>query len=198
MNIDNIPFNMNYRFNKQLREVPVNEAEMKKGIAYLKEKAISKEDEMKAAKMYGYIGVYERILFQLSSSERHLQLAIYLCERHDDYINAFVNTIRLAHTYHWQENWTKANDVFKHLIKQLQNDSSLHTYEDFVYQHYGKCLLDQKNVSKAHHYFQHALEIRLKKGNKELIESTNSCIRLCLNKVKLSSAGESSFSNGVR
>lgn len=184
MNIRDLPFNMSYRFNEQLREVPVNPYQMKQGIIYLKKRALEEEDECAAAKTYGHIGVYERILGELTSSERHLLLAIYLYDRHADTIGEFLNTIRLGHTYHWQEQWDKANETFQLLIEQLKADEDLHIYEDFVYQHYGKCLLDQRIVSRAHHYFQRALEIRLKKGDKELIESTNSCIRLCLNKLK--------------
>lgn len=38
MDIKRIPFNMNYSFSQKLREVPFNEADIRKGIAYLKRK----------------------------------------------------------------------------------------------------------------------------------------------------------------
>jgi Flp pilus assembly protein TadD len=43
---------------------------------------------------------------------------------------------------------------------------------DFVYQHYGKNLFDQSEYQLALKYVKKALRIRVEKGNKELIDST--------------------------
>lgn len=184
MDIKRIPFNMNYSFSQKLREVPFNEADIRKGIAYLKKKAISEEDERIAADMYRIIGKYERIVGALESSVRHLQLSIYLYERYHEHEQVFKSSIYLGQTFHWQSNWCKANETFETLLNQLHIKSSLHRYADFLYQQYGKCLLDQQNLSKAHHYFQQSLEIRLKARNDKFIEEANECIKLCLRKLK--------------
>ncbi len=184
MDIKRIPFNMNYGFSQKLREVPFSEADIRKGIAHLKKKAISEEDERIAAGIYRIIGKYERIVGELKSSVRHLQLSIYLYERYQEHKQVFKSSIYLGQTFHWQSNWCKANEMFETLLNQLHINSSLYTYADFLYQQYGKCLLDQQNLSKAHHYFQQSLEIRLKTGNNQLIEEANECIKLCLRKLK--------------
>lgn len=61
----------------------------------------------------------------------------------------------------------------------MLHQNALTNYEDFLYQHYGKSKLDEGDLNVALPYFQKALQIRMKKGNEELIRSTELCIQHC-------------------
>lgn len=66
----NIPFEMGYTFDENLREKPISLAEMKQGILFLKEHL---HERSLYGKNCGLIGVYERIAGNLSDSEYYLQ-----------------------------------------------------------------------------------------------------------------------------
>ncbi|MED1089344.1 hypothetical protein [Bacillus paramycoides] len=170
----NIPFEMGYTFDNSLREKPLSLAEMKQGIAFLKEHL--QEDPL-YGKNCGLIGVYERIVGNLSESKYYLHEAITYFTKLENNQGLFINKLRLAHTYHWERDFYKANALFTELLPTLPN---FPTYEDFLYQHYGKIKLDEGDLHTALSYFQKALQIRLQKGNEELIRSTKMCIEYCM------------------
>ncbi|KAA0749617.1 hypothetical protein DN389_03360 [Bacillus sp. AY3-1] len=170
----NIPFEMGYTFDENLREKPISLAEMKQGIVFLKEHL--HEDSL-YGKSCGLIGVYERIAGNLSESKYYLQEAIENYTQTDNIQGLFINKPRLAHTYHWERKFPAANALFTELLQTLPD---LPAYEDFFYQHYGKSKLDEGYFHTALSYFQKALQIRLQKGNEELIHSTKLCITYCM------------------
>lgn len=43
---------------------------------------------------------------------------------------------------------------------------------DFAYQHKGKCLLELEELSEAEGCFQKAMDLRIRKGDESLIDST--------------------------
>lgn len=83
-----------------------------------------------------------------------------------------VNMIRLAHVYQWQQQYTKSEELFDEAIIFCQTKPEIYIYLDFAYQHLGKCKFDQKLYEQALYYFQQAKELRVKKGDSSLIEST--------------------------
>ncbi|OJE42252.1 hypothetical protein BAQ47_07455 [Bacillus tropicus] len=170
----NIPFEMGYTFDENLREKPLSLAEMKQGIVFLKEHL---HEGPLYGKNCGLIGVYERITGNLSSCKYYLQEEIAYYTNLNNKEGLFVNKLRLAHTYHWGQNFHAANTLFTELQHMLPN---VPTYKDFFYQHYGKSKLDEGYFHTALTYFQKALQIRLQKGNEELIHSTKLCIAYCM------------------
>ncbi|MDC7975660.1 MULTISPECIES: hypothetical protein [Bacillus] len=170
----NIPFEMGYTFDENLREKPISLAEMKQGIAFLKEHL---HEDSSYGKNCGLIGVYERIAGNLSKSKYYLQEAIQYYTQIENIKGIFINKLRLAHTYHWERKFPAANALFTELLQTLPD---LPIYEDFFYQHYGKSKLDEGDFHTALSYFQKALQIRLQKGNEELIHSTKLCITYCI------------------
>ncbi|EEK81876.1 hypothetical protein bcere0010_45440 [Bacillus cereus ATCC 4342] len=127
----------------------------------------------------GLIGVYERIAGNLSESKYYLQEAIKYYIQTDNTQGIFINKLRLAHTYYWERKFAAANTIF---IELLQTLPDLPAYEDFFYQHYGKSKLDEGDFQTALTCFQKALQIRLQKGNEELIHSTKLCIAYCMSR----------------
>ena len=170
----NIPFEMGYTFDENLREKPISLAEMKQGIAFLKEHL---HEDSSYGKNCGLIGVYERIAGNLSKSKYYLQEAIQYYTQIENIKGIFINKLRLAHTYHWERKFTAANALFTELLQTLPD---FPTYEDFFYQHYGKSKLDEGDFHTTLTCFQKALQVRLQKGDEELIHSTKLCITYCI------------------
>ncbi len=179
MKVEEIPFNMTYYFDASLRERPVSYDEMSSGVQFLKEQLSMCTKHEQYIRLCGLIGVYSRILNNPSESEAFLTKAIQSCEQSNELKTMFANQLRLAHTYHWKEDYHKANQLFQELIDTLDNNPSLELYRDFLYQHYGKCRLDQGDVVTARFYFQLALSIRKQKGDLDLISSTKKAIQYC-------------------
>lgn len=171
-----IPFEMGYTFDENLREKPLSLEQMKQGITFLKTNLTT--PGISYAKQCGLIGAYERIVGNLSESKFYLQQAIEQCEISQHIQGRFINKLRLAHVYHWERNFKEAHKIFNELLHLLQQNE-LAVYKDFFYQHYGKCKIDEGDISTAFTYFQRALQIRLKKGDQELIDSTEQCIQYC-------------------
>lgn len=67
MQIENIPFEMGYTFDENLREKPLSLAEMKQGITFLKTNLA--HSDISYAKQCGLIGVYDRIVENLSGEQ---------------------------------------------------------------------------------------------------------------------------------
>jgi tetratricopeptide (TPR) repeat protein len=170
----NIPFDMTFHFDKELREVPNDKEEMMGGIQWLKEHSDN------SGKVYGLIGVYARIVGQLKESEHYLKFVI---EQSDNKKSIFINELRLAHTYQWKKDFQTANPLFQKLLKQIEETNLYDDYKDFLFQHYGKNLFDQRLYEEAMYWFRKALEIRLEKGNRELIESVELAIGVCKDKI---------------
>ncbi len=93
----NIPFEMGYTFDENLREKPLSLVEMKQGIVLLKEHL---HEGPLYGKNCGLIGVYKRITGNLSDSKYYLQKAIEYYTQTDNIQGLFINKLRLAHTYH--------------------------------------------------------------------------------------------------
>lgn len=179
MKIENIPFEMSYTFDEKLREKPISLAQMKQGITFLKTTLTHfAHSNISYAKQCGLIGVYARIIGNLSESKAYLREAIERYEGSQHTQGIFINKLRLAHVYHWEKDFEKANEIFTELFHMLQQNDLTH-YEDFLYQHYGKSKLDEGDSNTALTYFQKALQIRVEKGNEELIQSTELCIQYC-------------------
>lgn len=180
MNLFDIPFNMEFYFGADLKEIPISKSEMKNGIEFLTEQQKKlNANAVELGKLYGLIGVYLRIIGDLEESKKYLQLAIMTNERSDNRNNLFVNKLRLANTYQWERNFQKSNEIFKELIEIAENHEEYSVYLDFVYQHNGKNLFDQEEYELALTNFKKALEIRIQKGNHNLIESTELAIKIC-------------------
>ncbi len=177
--MDAIPFNMNFHIDRNLREQPEDLEDMKRGIRFWRDQLETTEPLSLKALLNGRIGVFSRIVKDLDESERRLRSAI---EQHDilqDHKQIFVNQLRLAHTYQWKKEFTKANQMFNELMMKLHKNPLYQDYKDFLYQHYAKCKFDEGKYDAAYSLFQVALRVRIDKGNYQLIRSTETCINRC-------------------
>jgi tetratricopeptide (TPR) repeat protein len=177
------PFDVSYHFDEQLHEVPNNPSDMKKAIEWLKQRLGEEKAWQERLSLLGAIGSFSRILREFSQAEGALLSAITVAEENNNPKGILVNKIRLAHVYQWRSAFEKSNKIFKGLLEQAAKEAGVAEYLDFIYQHAGKNLFDQKDYEHAILFFEKALNIRKNKGDAELIRSTEQAIQVGMQKL---------------
>jgi len=123
--------------------------------------------------LYGTIGNLYRIKGEVKSAIDALSKAVEI----SDGFKKTVNLIRLGEALKYANQHQRALGKFNAAIDRCakQKHSLL---LDFVYQHKGKCLLEIGDNSQATECFQIAMELRVKKGDVSLIDSTQMALNL--------------------
>lgn len=170
-------FDMSYAINKDLRAIANNKNDVLKGINLLKDNLLQEKNKVNKAKVLSKLGYYLKIIDEYIESEIYLNEAINIFKEENDEINLFITKIRLIQNIQYRGNLDKSLGQINILENELDYNLSLERYRDFIYQHKGKILFDLKNYSDALSYFNKALEIRIKKNDIELIESTKIAIQ---------------------
>lgn len=160
-------------FDADLRDVPHAPQDMESACDLLTAR-LSEEglEQIEQVKMLGQLGVFSRMLGRLEAAQGYLEQAVALSTQLDDKRQVLVNGIRLAHVYQWQLRFEKADALFMECLRRCEGDPDLTDYIDFACQHYGKSLFDQGQYEEADAMFRRALDIRMSKGDRDLIEST--------------------------
>lgn len=173
----NIPFDVSYHFDDNLRDVPNSPTQMQQAVKFLKSQFDSSlQDIDRQIYLAGLIGVYSRMLHDFSTAEQALTTALSLCNGNNKL--KIANSIRLAHLYQWQQQYKLSEALLEEVLIQCQSDYRLESYLDFAYQHLGKCKFDQAKYKEAQYYFNLALKLRQKKGDRSLIDSTQLALDL--------------------
>jgi len=162
-----------------LRDIPDDPAAMQEAVRdmedWLTERHLYTTPQI--ITIMGRLGVYLRILGKLDDAQSYLETAAALSDEVADSKSALINRIRLAHVYQWQHRYDLADPIFQDCITLCETNPTLQHYLDFSYQHYGKSLFDQARYQEAASFFQAALDLRLQKGDMELIESTELALK---------------------
>ena len=172
MRLEDIPYNLSYAFDADLREVPVDPESMAKAIDWLLERLQSSPDE---PDVLSWLGVCCRMLRRESEAEGYLLKALQILE--DASPGAFVARLRLAHVYQWQGRFDEAGALFRRLLHEVETRSDLRQYEDFVYQHFGKFFFDLGEYGDAEGWFRRALDLRRERGaSPDLLKSAETAL----------------------
>lgn len=166
-----IPFDMEYQFNSSLKEVPNNHEEFQKGLEFLHAE-IQRSSGLKKARLLSNLGTYQRIDDKLEESLNSLTQASELIQAYPDHRLKCVNDLRIAQTLQFKKNFVEAENQYNRLEKECRADAQLKDLLDFVLQHSGKCQFDQKDHDGAIARFSEAMELRISKGDEDLIRST--------------------------
>lgn len=157
--------------------MPNNPAEMRQAIADWQSQLNQLEvTRLERIRLLGLIGSYARILKEFKMAFQALTTAVEEAEAIKDERLKVVNQIRLATVYQWQQDYMTSDALFAAAIAQCHSNPALTHYLDFAYQHFGKSKFDQNQYDDAQRYFQHALELRQQKGDRELVASTKLAI----------------------
>jgi tetratricopeptide (TPR) repeat protein len=171
--LPDIPYNISYSFDQDLRDVPEAPGDMARAVDFLQAQLASGEmSERDQARLLGQKGVLCRMLLRLEEAEEYCERAVAICRQLGDARCEFVNSIRLAHVYQWQGRFNESDSLFLWTLELCERGPDLAGYLDFACQHYGKSLFDQGQYAQAIEMFERALEIREKKGDAALVESS--------------------------
>ncbi|MEM8642519.1 MAG: tetratricopeptide repeat protein [Cyanobacteria bacterium P01_G01_bin.54] len=170
-------FDLSLHYDDNLQDVPNNSDEMRQTIdfwqAQLNQPGL---DIPQQIKLLGRIGGYARTLRDLDRAEQALSTALELSKAIENKRFEASNSIKLAHVYQWQQRYAESETMFVAGIALCQNNPEADSYLDFAYQHFGKCKFDQQKYVEALQCFEQALDMRVKKGDPELIASTELAI----------------------
>lgn len=180
MKTGEIPFNMNFLFGDDLREVPEDTEQMRKGLDWLQDKLveIAADESAKAAVILSQIGGYARIMGDLKLSEKCYVDAIKVFEELKKTEQVFAMKLRLAIVYQYKGNFTKSSEIYTKAIQMIRSSKAqaVQGYLDFAIHHYGKQKFEQGFYSEALELFMEAYELRIIKGDLSLISSTEFAI----------------------
>lgn len=175
-----IPFNMKYSIGDDLREVPDDAVQMQKGLLWLQENFSKMEDQKspKAAATLSRIGTFARMLGDLEVAESSFQDSLVILEEKGRSDQALAVKLRLAIVHQFKGDYAKADNFYVNAIKVMKNskDERINRFLDFALQHLAKSRFEQKFYREALDYSLEALEIRLIKGDMDLIQSTEQVI----------------------
>lgn len=180
MKKSDIPFNMEFSYGDDLREVPEDTHQMKKGLDWLQDKLVElgPDDNKKAAVLLSHIGGFARIMGDFDLSEKCYLDAARVFEELKMSEQVFATKLRLAVTYQYKGNHTKSSEIYSKAIQVIRSSKSqsVKAYLDFALQHYGKQKFEMKLYQDALDLFMETLELRIIKGDLELISSTEFAI----------------------
>jgi len=167
---------MSYSIGNDLRELPDDIEEYKKGIGYLKEQLEHISDLEKRARCLSMLGVFNRVIGNFDASWQQLKEADTLLSKDLNERLKLVNQLRMAQTLQFQEEHQKAESIYSRLEEYINKHLEYRSLLDFVYQHKGKNYYEQGQLQKALHFIEAAFQIRLEKKEQDLIESSQFAI----------------------
>lgn len=127
--------------------------------------------------LYGMIGNLLRIMEKPEEAMYYLTWCLEHAVNESNSTREIVSSIRLGEAYKYNNQHERAFNCFDKAL-YLCEINQIHDYEDFALQHKGKCLMELERFSEAKDCFGRALDIRKKKGNQTLIDSTQQAIVL--------------------
>ncbi|HEU4328563.1 MAG TPA: tetratricopeptide repeat protein [Roseiflexaceae bacterium] len=173
MSNDEIPFDLSFHFDGELRDVPNRPEEVRAAVVWLGERVGDEAlDLRRRARLAGMLAVCARMLHDYPAALAAAATALELAGRLGDARLALVNRARLAHVYQWQGDFARSDALFDELLAACAADPDLARYRHAICQHAGKNLFDQGRYAQAVALFEEALALREGLGDPELIAST--------------------------
>ncbi|MEZ0393002.1 MAG: tetratricopeptide repeat protein [Pseudobdellovibrionaceae bacterium] len=167
-------------FDSNLREQAESPDEVHEHIAALQIHLLHTIVPSEIAKVLGEIGNWFKILGLWEKAIEHFEKARQSSPK-GGLLAAL--ELRLADTYRLMGNYNEALIRFQ---KFSQQEASIWMqFEDFYHQHLGKLHFDQQNYDQALKCFQSAWVLREKKGNSELLKSTERAIQETLKRISV-------------
>ena len=186
--ITDFPYNMNYNYGEDLKEVPEDAVAMKKGVDWLQGKIdeLDESEKVQQTILLSQLSGFARIVGDLDLAENSLVQALEILKEFKREDQIFAMNLRLAIVHQYRQSFTKAEDIYTSSLKAIESggDKKLKKYYDFVLQHYGKLRFDQGLYKEALDLFMRAYEERIIKGDLDLLSSTEFAIAQTRKKVE--------------
>ena len=191
--MNDIPYNIDFTFDDNLREKPQDPEDMHRAISFLETRLIEEsQDDYERMRLSGIVGTLCLILGDYEMAEEHINSAIASSNNLRDRHAQLRNLMRLAQIYQYRKLYDQADRIFKQVIQACEanrdatnanRNSPYITDLDMVYHEYGKCLFDQGDYEIALHLFEKALKIRQFRDDATSIASTEHAIRITSEKL---------------
>ena len=125
--------------------------------------------------LLGAIGYCYRVLNQGKDAIRYFEKCLKQVEKNPQ--RKMVTLIRLGEAYKCDHQHQKALELFEE-AQNVRMNYRIQGYEDFIYQHQAKCMVELDEIVLAKELLIKALKIRRDKGVQSLIESTEKVLQL--------------------
>ncbi|WP_042477294.1 tetratricopeptide repeat protein [Bacillus ndiopicus] len=125
--------------------------------------------------LLGTLGYCYRILNQANKAIYYLEQCLKKVEENP--ARKMVTLIRLGEAFKYNNQHHKALKLFED-AQAIQKTHNIENYEDFIYQHKAKCLMELGDNVQAKELLKLALAIRKDKGVDSLITSTEKALQL--------------------
>ena len=191
--MNDIPYNIDFSFDENLREIPLDAASMRRAIDHLETRLIEEsQDDYERMRLSGIVGTLHRILGDYDMAEEHINAAIAASNNLRDRRAQLHNLMRLAQVYQLKQHYSLADRIYKQVIEACEagRDINNPSYDnpfmsdlDTAYHAYGTCLFDQGNYDIALHMFEKALKIRERKQDSFLVLSSEHAIEMTRHKL---------------
>ena len=184
IHIKDIPHNMEYFIDENLKEVPQDETEIKQGVHFLLNEIdkVANNDSKKLIHLYKLVGGFYRIVGMLVDSENYLNKALEIAQKENEKLLEISIQLRIASTLLEKKKYSAADKIFRKVLNFKNNDVQ-DKFRDYALQHLGKSLFDQERFKEALDLFLEAHEIRLIKGELHLIEASQFAIKITQSKI---------------
>lgn len=167
--------------NNYLRETASDLPLLVKSVEAL-ERLLSEADVSERYAISGALGNLYRIYgnddaAQLAKAKRYLADCLAYATDQEDAIREMVTLIRMGEVLKYGGEYKEALTLF-HKALSLCRSGDFLVYQDFTLQHIGKCYLEMHEFECAEKNLQEALDLRRKKGDEALIDSTEKALEL--------------------
>lgn len=170
-----------FRFDERLREVPVDpQAFAAEADRLVDEIAAKRSQPGEQLAALGRAIPALRIAGRLDEARLAASAAVALADLLGDSRAAYLNQLRLAHVMQWQGRHELSTPLFDLLVAQARSMAALEDLLDVALQHAGKDLFDQRRYAQAERFFREALEIRQRKGDAALADSSASALQAAI------------------
>ena len=116
-----IPYDIDFSFDENLREIPKDPAAMREAIAHLETRLIEEsQDDYERMRLSGIVGTLHRILGDYDMAEEHINSAIAASNNLRDRRAQLRNLLRLAQVYQMRQQYNLADRIYKQVIEACE------------------------------------------------------------------------------
>lgn len=172
--------NLKTYFGDDLHDYPESSADLKKFITIEEIEIQNLMGDEKFKRLSRLAGFY-RLVGDYNNAHELFKKASLHFENTNSQME-IVNYLRWADVFRFEKKFDDCLDILKKAEKILSSHP-IHDYHDFYTQHLGKFYFDKGEYQKALECFKDALDSRIKKGNPELIASTEFALKITKQKI---------------
>lgn len=181
-------YNLSYTYDDDLNELPEEPSDLNAYADVLishsrleMEKSESERNWLQISKGLGMAGSLRKMTGQYGDAESLLEYSLNIIALKGLPPTYYVQqSIRLCDVWKRSGSYEKAINGLSGIIDLCAKDESLHDYLDVALQHLGKAQYSVGNIEAALQSFQKALDLRIKKKDQDLIDSSQTAIDTCL------------------